>query len=356
MGYMAGAQAAPSVTDTNFGSIFIGVFSGMEATNAGQSVFLGNGSGSDATNAFGSTFIGTGAGGSSVDASGSIFLGGNAGSYADNAKNSLFIGVDAGRGDNIVNTSTTIQYTPISGTFQSNEQVSGSITSNTTQIITDNGSQLVMGAMYVPYVVGEILTGQDSGATGQITSITTGSTSILIGTQTNTGGYINSIALGSRAQNTAVNQFMIGSQEFPIDEIRVVQTGGTQCIIDGTGLGCTSDERLKTNITDLSNNILDSLTKVRTVTYNWKANPSSSQMIGFLAQDLEQYFPQLVGTNEQGQKSITQNGCVMRPLIRDETFRHVPGTATWKNHSTFHRRRRNKEVLHDWNITELCIS
>jgi hypothetical protein len=113
--------------------------------------------------------------------------------------------------------------------------------------------------------------------------------------------------------NSANNQFMIGSNDFPIDEIRVVQTGGTQCIIDGTGLGCTSDERLKTNITDLSNNILDSLTKVRTVTYNWKANPSSSQMIGFLAQDLEQYFPQLVGTNEQGQKSV--NYANMTPIL-----------------------------------------
>jgi hypothetical protein len=63
----------------------------------------------------------------------------------------------------------------------------------------------------------------------------------------------------------------------------------------------------------LSNNILDSLTKVRTVTYNWKANPSSGQMIGFLAQDLEQYFPQLVGTNEQGQKSV--NYANMTPIL-----------------------------------------
>jgi hypothetical protein len=36
-------------------------------------------------------------------------------------------------------------------------------------------------------------------------------------------------------------------------------------------------------------------------------------MIGFLAQDLEQYFPQLVGTNEQGQKSV--NYANMTPVL-----------------------------------------
>jgi hypothetical protein len=36
-------------------------------------------------------------------------------------------------------------------------------------------------------------------------------------------------------------------------------------------------------------------------------------MIGFLAQDLEQYFPQLVGTNEQGQKSV--NYANMTPIL-----------------------------------------
>lgn len=126
----------------------------------------------------------------------------------------------------------------------------------------------------------------------------------MIGNQTSTGGFTNSIALGTQAANTATNQFMIGSTTSPIDQVKILQSGGTNCSITSSGLACTSDERLKTNITDLSSNILDSLTKIRTVTYNWNANPSSNQMIGFLAQDLEQYFPQLVSTDKQGQKSV----------------------------------------------------
>ncbi len=165
------------------------------------------------------------------------------------------------------------------------------------------------------FTVGETITGDESGATAIVTGFNNGTASIVIGAGAKTGGYQNSIALGSYAENTSNNQFMIGSTEFPIDEIRVVQTGGTQCIIDTSGLGCTSDERLKTNIADLNSNVLDQLTQVRTVTYNWKSNPEGGKMIGFIAQDLEQYFPQLVNTNEQGQKTV--NYANMTPVLTE---------------------------------------
>ena len=97
---------------------------------------------------------------------------------------------------------------------------------------------------------------------------------------------------------------MIGSSDFPIDEIKVIQSGGTQCIIDLSGLGCTSDERMKTNIEDLPQNILDLLSSVRTVKYNWKSQPEGTQMIGFLAQNLETNFPQAVATDKDGKKSV----------------------------------------------------
>jgi hypothetical protein len=42
----------------------------------------------------------------------------------------------------------------------------------------------------------------------------------------------------------------------------------------------------------------------KTVTYNWIQDPDSPQQIGFLAQDLEQYFPQLVATDRDGMKSV----------------------------------------------------
>jgi hypothetical protein len=351
IGYQSGYEAS-STTDANIaasGSVFLGNWSGYQATNATGSVFLGNyagtgavnagnsifmgnrsgeaasyakqslflggESGGFATNAFDSVFLGNRSGQNSTNASNSVFIGGNSGGDAATAARSIFIGNQAGVSDTVNNTLLEITYTNLSGAFIEGENITGNISGTSAWVVKDTGVVLTTdGDFTYSFTGGETITGQYSGATAEIVSVSGGEgASILIGNRTSTGGFTNSIALGSFAANTAENQLMIGSTISPIDEIRVVQTGGTQCIIDGTGLGCTSDERLKTNITDLSSNILDSLTKVRTVTYNWKANPSSSQMIGFLAQDLEQYFPQLVGTNEQGQKSV--NYANMTPIL-----------------------------------------
>ena len=90
--------------------------------------------------------------------------------------------------------------------------------------------------------------------------------------------------------------------------------GTNTCLINTTsGLNCTSDERLKTNITDLPTNTLDTLGKVRTVTYNWKSGPNSNQQIGFLAQDLEQYYPELVSTAPNGYLAV--NYANMTPVL-----------------------------------------
>lgn len=80
----------------------------------------------------------------------------------------------------------------------------------------------------------------------------------------------------------------------------IVAGSGTTCTI-GNGVGatnCTSDARLKTNITDISGtDALAGLAKIRGVTFNW-ADPSKDQeqRVGIIAQDVLQAFPQVVGT------------------------------------------------------------
>jgi hypothetical protein len=320
MGGFYGSTAIGLLTGQNaynaFDSVFMGNLTGAEATNANSSVFIGAQAGREAFNASNSIFLGIDSGDGADNAAGSIFIGRRAGSSAINGPASIFIGPGSGSDGMSNNTLASINYSNLQNEpFIIGDGIQGITSGAVATIVTDSGSVLQLMMVSGTFIPGETIYSMptDNNAEAEVTGFTDGSYSILIGENTSTNGYQNSIAIGMRAKNTATNQFMIGSQENPIDEIRVVQTGGTQCIIDGTGLGCTSDERLKTNITDLSNNILDSLTKVRTVTYNWKANPSSSQMIGFLAQDLEQYFPQLVGTNEQGQKSV--NYANMTPIL-----------------------------------------
>ena len=79
--------------------------------------------------------------------------------------------------------------------------------------------------------------------------------------------------------------------------------GSGNGFINGT-LTEYSDKRLKKNIAPLEST-LSKLKKVNGYTYNW-INPSKdqNQQIGFIAQQLESVFPQLVYTDEKGIKSV----------------------------------------------------
>lgn len=119
---------------------------------------------------------------------------------------------------------------------------------------------------------------------------------------------------GGSAVNTASNQFMIGSTVRPITSMILTgdYTGGS-CTFAVGGMSCSSDERLKTNIENLPSTLLDTLIKIRTVTYNWNSNATGSKQIGFIAQDLQQYFPQLVSVGQGGYLQV--NYAQMTPIL-----------------------------------------
>ena len=64
----------------------------------------------------------------------------------------------------------------------------------------------------------------------------------------------------------------------------------------------TSDERLKDNIKDLTNNDIDKLTTITPKQYKMKF--SEGEHYGFIAQEVEKIYPSLVHTNEEGYKSL----------------------------------------------------
>ena len=82
----------------------------------------------------------------------------------------------------------------------------------------------------------------------------------------------------------------------------------------------TSDERFKSNITTLDNNIIDKLFKIRPVKYKFKNsvnlkeyNFPQGENIGVIAQEVEKVFPELVLTSDQGTKSVNYDGFI--PLL-----------------------------------------
>lgn len=76
-------------------------------------------------------------------------------------------------------------------------------------------------------------------------------------------------------------------------------------------MNCPSDARLKRNILPLAH-ALDDLLRLRGVTYNWqepeKHGGASGPQVGFVAQDVEKIFPEWVGSNKEGYKTLMIHG------------------------------------------------
>lgn len=70
-----------------------------------------------------------------------------------------------------------------------------------------------------------------------------------------------------------------------------------------TAYNTPSDGRLKDNITSLGN-ALEKISALRGVSYTMKNDPEHAQHIGVIAQELEQQYPELVHTDDQGMKSV----------------------------------------------------
>jgi len=93
------------------------------------------------------------------------------------------------------------------------------------------------------------------------------------------------------------------------------------------GHGNSSDRRLKTNITSLENS-LDKIISLQGVSYHYIPEynnirfDSSRKSIGFIAQDLEKVFPEIVRTDEDGLKSVEYqllNAAIVEAIKEQQT-------------------------------------
>ena len=77
--------------------------------------------------------------------------------------------------------------------------------------------------------------------------------------------------------------------------------GGGTCTINptNTALTCTSDARLKTNISTIASST-EILRRLRGVNFSWKNDETMANHIGFIAQDVQSVVPELVTTGADG--------------------------------------------------------
>ena len=111
----------------------------------------------------------------------------------------------------------------------------------------------------------------------------------------------------------------ISVKDNPVFNGDVIATGG----VTATTFNTSSDERLKTNISPLSNS-LENVNKLQGVSYNWiDPNKPQDKQIGLIAQEVEKVYPEFVhtGTDEDKTKSVkySQMVSVLIESIKDLT-------------------------------------
>ncbi|MEO8150906.1 MAG: tail fiber domain-containing protein [Bacteroidia bacterium] len=92
-----------------------------------------------------------------------------------------------------------------------------------------------------------------------------------------------------------------------------VYNGTTTGTYTTSGWVSSSDAKLKTNIKPLES-ALDKITKLQGVSYNWKNNPEANGQIGFIAQEVEKVFPEVVVIDKNGNYGLAPQN-LTAPII-----------------------------------------
>ncbi|RYE19686.1 MAG: hypothetical protein EOP51_19400 [Sphingobacteriales bacterium] len=146
-------------------------------------------------------------------------------------------------------------------------------------------------------------TGTQTGG-GAITS------GIWLNNQVNGLGFSDGAFIGlncSVAGGETAGFFVGGGWRFDVDRFGNGRFGGA--VTASTGFACASDLRYKKNITPLQSS-LQNILKINGVQYDWKQdefpeqNFSDKKQLGFIAQDLEKIYPEMVFTDSKGYKSV----------------------------------------------------
>lgn len=94
---------------------------------------------------------------------------------------------------------------------------------------------------------------------------------------------------------------------YPTVQIRFLAATGQ---IQTNGIVLTSDRRLKRDIVTLDEETIKRLGRLRGVSFRWAKEPDGERMLGFIAQEVAELFPDLVSQDEQGYYRVNYDGFI----------------------------------------------
>ena len=81
-----------------------------------------------------------------------------------------------------------------------------------------------------------------------------------------------------------------------------------------------SDVNLKTNISNLSNDKNNALFNLNPVEFEYKRDPNKKKHFGLIAQDIEEFFPELVSSDVMGYKTVNYLELIPIMLLKMKTM------------------------------------
>ncbi|MFA6048112.1 MAG: tail fiber domain-containing protein [Parcubacteria group bacterium] len=165
----------------------------------------------------------------------------------------------------------------------------------------------------------------NNGSSNQIAQITAlseninNATSLAFQVRQNAGTYIEGLRINSTGNvgigttNPLYKLDVIVAGTGPVARFANASDNSSCAFGAGGVLTCTSDARLKKNITAMDYG-LDTVLSLKPVEFDWKNQKDSTQKtLGFIAQDVEAVMPQLVITDANGYKELNTIG--MMPVL-----------------------------------------
>ena len=250
---------------------FIGFFAGQANVIGEMNTYVGQMAGMDNIKSR-NTFVGYWAGGNNVNGQYNTFLGWRAG-QANGGSNNVFLGYSAGEG----NTGNGNVFVGYEAGF-----LSGSV-SNQLYISNASGTPLIFGDFSSKYVT---VNGRHN---------VTGNSSAWISEFRNDGNLTSryGIRIQAGTYDASGTNYMIGFYDGDGSyEGAITLASGSLSLIQA------SDERLKTDIRATGINAVDLVGRLRVTDYRFRESPDAVHT-GFIAQEAEKVFPEMVNYNQE---------------------------------------------------------
>jgi trimeric autotransporter adhesin len=296
---------------STYRNVAIGDYALYEDTTGYYNTAVGSQALRNNVTGFGNTAVGTLALNRLTDANRDTAIGTSAGFNLTTGRWNTAIGAEA------FFSATTGERNTVLGTG-----AGGSITTGNDNLIIGIGAGITTGS-------GNLILGSNINAFGQpivgyassIDALNTGNYNTIIGNNITglSSNLSNNIIIGDGNGNRRINVDAVGlvgignttpTNKLTVDDLTTTNvakfngSGSTQCtIVTGTGLTCSSDERLKDGIVTGAG--LDQINQLRGVQYYW--NNGGTLQNGFIAQEVANVIPNAVTTDSNGYLSLNQN-------------------------------------------------